>query len=587
MRGFPGSVERLSPSRLRRGDAASRPLVRFAFFALAAGLLFAACKSAPPPVAAGTALPLQGKPGKAAIAARTALERELATGTPSSLSRALALADADKNLIPSDAALYRWYATELGRIVYPEKMGTAPVVQEPPAGHPWIRAFADARTGRIGAPREGAEPLELLAFASAICRGESRETARSATLALDLFDSSGMKSVLEEYLRGLLAERSGDLAGAQARYAAALAADSDCYPAFFGSARILIALGRPKEAVGLLVSSGATFETNPGWIRLMAMALYDAGRYDEADPYVANVLRQDPLDSEMLLLRADMLVRAGEHKQAIPLLDAYGAVDSSNRRYLLLRGRTAWEGARNRDEALKYLRKLLSIYPEDDEASLAAARILSLGSVAERDEAYGLAGMVLSRNPKNPGALRVLLAEDIRRRNWTSAATFVDRLAAYDPDYKDPATAFLVFRSAGRYDDAFRVASEWWADSPETEDARVAYTRSLIDRKDYPAARDLVARSLAGKGSSRFRSSLYYLQSLLQPNDEAALGSLRSSLMENVQNLEALTSMYDIYMRQKDPQKARFYLRQALAVDPDDPALARRREELVRLGLAP
>jgi hypothetical protein len=57
--------------------------------------------------------------------------------------------------------------------------------------------------------------------------------------------------------------------------------------------------------------------------------------------------------------------------------------------------------------------------------------------------------------------------------------------------------------------------------------------------------------------------------------------------MENVQNLEALTAMFDIYIRQKDAQKARFYLRQALAVSPDDPSLARRREDLVRLGLAP
>jgi tetratricopeptide (TPR) repeat protein len=425
------------------------PRIRFVFFALAIVFGLAACASAPPSTATGTVLTMQGKPGKAATGERAAIEKELAKGTPSSFSRALVLIAAGKTLAPSDATLYRWYATELGRIVYPERLGTSPVVSEPPEGHPWIRAFADARTGRIGVPRDGADTLELLALASSVCRGESRETVRAATLALDQFDAAGMKSTLAQYLRGLIAERSGDYTGAQTRYAAALSAAPDCYPALFGNARILITLGRPKEAVDILLASRSAYETNLGWVRLLAIALYNSGRYDEAGPYVASVLRQDPLDSEMLLLRADMLVRAGDYRQAVPLLDAYGAVDSSNRRYLLLRGRTAWEGSRNRDEALKYLRKLLSIYPDDDEASLAAARILSGGSAAERDEAYTLAGKVLARNPKDSGALRVLLAEDVRRRNWTGAASTVDRLAAYDTEYRDRATMYMVYRSAG------------------------------------------------------------------------------------------------------------------------------------------
>lgn len=548
--------------------------------------LLLACVSAPTQPDSGTVLSMQRQPDAAAFS-KALIEGELARGTPASLARALDLVEREKSLSPSDAALYRWYAVELGRIAYPEKMGTAPVIPDPPTGHPWARVFADARTGRIGPPRDGADPLELLALASALFRGESKETSRSTGLALDLFGQSGLESPLAEYLRGVLAERAGDIAAAQARYVSAYVSASNCYPALFGTARTLIALGRSKEAVDILTASKASYEADFGWVRLMALALYDSGRYDEAGPYVTAVLRQNPLDSQILLLRADMLVRAGEYRQALPLLDAYAAVDASNRRYLLLRGRTAWEGSRNREEALRYLRKLLSLYPDDAEAALVCARILALGNITERNEAYALAERVLGRNPADTGALRVLLGETVRRRDWTAALSILDRLRAADAEFKDRATMYLVYRSAGKLEDAFRIATEWRAASPESEEARVAYIRSLIDRKDGSGARELIIRALTETGSTRFRSNLYYLQSLLQPNDEAALNSLRSSLVENVQNLEALTAMYDIYMRQKDAQKARFYLRQALAVAPDDLGLARRREELIRLGLAP
>jgi len=562
------------------------PAASFAAGILAASLFLASCVSTPAPPDSGTALAMQGRSDQTS-AVKVDIEARLVLGTPSSLARVQELVEVERNLPPSDVALYRWYAVELGRMAYPETMGTVPVVPEAPPGHPWARAFADARTGRIGAPRDGAEPLELLALSSALFRGDSKETSRAAALALDLLGQSRIESPLAEHLRGMVAERAGDAAAAQGRYVSAFVSAPDCYPALYGAARTLIALGRPKEAVDILSASKGAFGETFGWVRLMALALYDSGRYEEAGPFVLRVLREDPLDSRILLVRADMLVRAGDYRQAAPLLDAYGEVDAADRRYLFLRGRVAWEGSRNRDEALRYFRKLLSIYPDDPETLLAAARILAQGTAAERGEAYLMAGRVFAKNPSDAGALRVLLAEESRRRDWTAALATLERLRAADPEYRDRATMHQVYRSAGKYEDAFRIAGEWRAASPDSEDARIAYIRSLIDRKDGAGARDLIARALTEKGSARFRSGLYYLQNLVQPNDEAALNSLRSSLVENVQNLEALTAMYDIYMRQKDAQKARFYLRQALAVAPDDPGLARRREELIRLGLAP
>jgi predicted Zn-dependent protease len=83
------------------------------------------------------------------------------------------------------------------------------------------------------------------------------------------------------------------------------------------------------------------------------------------------------------------------------------------------------------------------------------------------------------------------------------------------------------------------------------------------------------------------RSILYFLQSKLQKSDEAALTLLRSALVENADNPEALAAVSDIQVRRKDYAKARFYLKQALAGDPGNPELQSRQKQLDALSPPP
>jgi len=88
------------------------------------------------------------------------------------------------------------------------------------------------------------------------------------------------------------------------------------------------------------------------------------------------------------------------------------------------------------------------------------------------------------------------------------------------------------------------------------------------------------------RGSPAFRSSLYWYQSRLQTDEEQALASLRSALIENGMNVDALAYMADIYIRRTDYQRARFYLRQALTIAPDRLDIVERRNTLTQLGVA-
>jgi uncharacterized protein HemY len=134
--------------------------------------------------------------------------------------------------------------------------------------------------------------------------------------------------------------------------------------------------------------------------------------------------------------------------------------------------------------------------------------------------------------------------------------------------------------------DASRLAQEWRARDPSSEAAAVAWATSLVERGEKAAASDLIGKLLAGKGSPAYRSNLYWLQSRLQNGDDAALSSLRAALVENGMNIEALAAMSDMYMKKGDYQRARFYLKQAIAISPDRADIVERRNVLTQLGVA-
>ena len=126
----------------------------------------------------------------------------------------------------------------------------------------------------------------------------------------------------------------------------------------------------------------------------------------------------------------------------------------------------------------------------------------------------------------------------------------------------------------------------WRQRDQSSESAALALARILVDKGDRAAAADLLGTLLSGKGSHTYRSTLFWLQSRIQAGEEAILASLRSALVENGSNVDALAAMTDYYIKKTDYQRARFYLKQAMALDAGRPDIVERREVLAQLGVA-
>ncbi|MDR2619415.1 MAG: hypothetical protein LBC62_11150 [Treponema sp.] len=562
------------------------------FSALRVGLLFflsmlvgffpSACASDPSSreTPLPTEVPVAGEPvqqprpsGTGGIAEEI---RSLAeTGSPSSLLTSL---DLVKNRELGN--------TEFGRVMnavnsvllktlYPAVQAQLPL-QDPPQTHSYAKILKDVEKGIYTSPSQNAgDFLEHVLPFLALYRETRSERLLPALQDLKKAADLNPASVLAPLFMGLVYERSGSFEEAGAQYSRAWQLSPECYPAALGLARIAGVRGDSQEAVRLLSDLVIRFPDNIQIKRQLALAYYSNRDWSRAGPAIAEVLQRDSRDGEFILMRAHVLVEEGQFLQAQAPLDLYASVNSSSRLYLFLRARVQAEGYRNRDAALNYLRSLLRAPGGivDDEVSVYAARLL-VDSPRTEDQAEGRDLLNRLLGGPNPSLTVMTLAvqDAIHRQAWQEARTYLARLLDERRSSQDLLNAYTVEHGQGNNAAALSYARELYEREPSGEDAVTAYISALIDTGRQDEAGRMIETRL-GAASGTLKSRYYYLRSRTRPNEDAAMNDLRSSLFEDPRNLNALIAMFEIYHRHRDERRAVYYLKQALALAPDNPQL--------------
>jgi Tfp pilus assembly protein PilF len=275
-------------------------------------------------------------------------------------------------------------------------------------------------------------------------------------------------------------------------------------------------------------------------------------------------------------MQADMLAEQGRFVEAQAPLDLYSGIDSKNRLYLFLRARVQAEGYRNPAGALTYLRSLLGASPNDGEASVYAAQILMESNRSE-DQAEGREILKRLLNTELPSLLVSTLAlrDAVLRQAWRDAQPYMERLLTERRSPQDLFLAYTVERGLGNRSAALAYARELYETDPSNEEGIIAYISAQIESGRRSEAAALLETRLAAPAGAALKSRYYYLRSRLGANEEAVMKDLQSSLFEDPRNLNALTAMFEIYHRRKDERRAVYYLKQALALAPDNPQLKR------------
>ncbi len=390
-------------------------------------------------------------------------------------------------------------------------------------------------------------------------------------------------SVLANYMMGLLCEKEQNNAEAKVFFQTAYELDQPALELSLSYARILQKTGDLTTASSIM-STLPSDSLNLDLLKQKAYVAFASKEYELAEEYVGKVLQQTPNDLDFVLFRAKILTEKKDYIHAVSLLDMYARQNNTAIDYLILRARVQMDWSKNTSAATDTIEKALQLYPDNLEALMFAARISSVtDSPVAGKYADELSSKVLQAEPDNEAALYYALNGLAKRENWQEAYLISSKLV----QKASPASEIIekhvqICIKLGKKNEAFECAKKALDINPNDETLLQAYILAYSET----ASRDLVVKyinSLLDSSSAKMKSYLYYRRSYLQYSEDNALSDLRSSLISNPRNSDALFRLYEIYYAKKDYRKAQYYLRQVVAINPNDTSVKKLNEALTKL----
>lgn len=494
--------------------------------------------------------------------------RYLETGSPETIRRAVERINSDSRGMTDQNRVALAVAGELMRIMYPLETVQWPTPSVPDTD-PYMSSIRIARTGSYDFSAGSSDFLSLVLPSLVLVTTPAREdffadAERALTRAVEM----NRKSVLPHYFRGLIAERRRDYAAADNLYRTAWELDDSCYPAGMAYSRALIRQGRGAEALEIARELSSRYPSSLEFVRLSADAAFSLQDWDTADSLILEVLKKEPRNADYLLLRARILVERREYLNANSLLDAYATTNKTNKNYLLLRARVAREWNRNPAAATSFLQEAVRLYPDDQEVLLSTAAIsYQTGMAIHNRSARELVTTVLSRDGDNRNALVLLLRDYIASGEWTRAVQTGEKLVSLDSSPSSRELLVKAYLGADQPGRAVRIARELYNSASRTDSLTGLYLQALIEIGEQGSARSIIAERMENASSS-LKSVLFFHESRMIADPERQLSVLRSSLLADPRNGDALFAMYQWYYERTDYRKAQYYLKQVIALEP-------------------
>ena len=508
---------------------------------------------------------------------------DLETGSPSSLRSAAAkIRKSNIEYTETDKVLLA-VAGAVMQIVWPDAQITwdLPVVADT---NPYTGAVASARMGVYDVNTGRTDFLTLVLPSLVLLTSPSRDDF-FAEAENDLQNALALnsQSVLARYLLGLLYYRQQRYSMALEQFSAAEQLDASCLRVRYMKAMTCLAVGNSREAYNIGLELQKQYPQNIDILKLCAESSFILEDYDRAEAFVAQVLQKEPEISYYVLFRVRILVKKEDFIRAASLLDVYGRTDKTSRDYLLLRSQIQQQWNKNSAAAAATIEEALVRYPEDTTVILAAAELADeTGRLLAGKSAGELAAQILVSDADNIDALSVSVNAAIKEQQWKLAYdTNAHLMSLLAPEI--PLAVSLkhidICIMLDYLSEAYRLAQALYSADSENEDICTSYLKVLFAQGRTGEVLQIINNRLP-KATQTFKSFLYYQRGILQKNNSDRLADLRLSLTSNPRNADALFQLYRYYFEQQDFRKAQYYLRQAVALNPDDQKLLELTAEL-------
>lgn len=515
--------------------------------------------------------------------------QDLEIASPSSINRGLnKMRKAAIEYTESERVIYNISSRIMSEVWSKENqlVNVPAVSQVSGLGASYLAIMDSAKSG-IFENRKGEKDFFLTVLPALVILSSTENTGYYADAETALLSGLKMKpdSVLCNYLLGKLYEKQKQYEKAVACFEKATESGTTVFEVLYEKAACLVALGHYEAASSILDRLVIQFPSDVQVLKLYANATLLMGDFPRAELYASQVLQQNPSDLEFVLFRAKIFVETGEYLKASSLLDVYAKSFPTQHEYLLLRAKLQKEWNKNLTVAISTIEKALSLYPDDEDIILYAAQLASeTGSRVSGKTGVQLAELILKEDPDNVKGLQYSVQSLYNEGRYSEAYTLSKKLLG---DKAVPQRAVLMHTKvclAMHYnDEAWKYAASLYEKNSDNIEIIQYYIEVMIKTGRTQSASKLINSMLSGTPSANLKSFLFYERSFLTSNEGTMLSDLRSSLIANPRNSDALFRMYQIYYGRKDYRKAQYYLKQVVSLNPNDEKYLRLNSELDQL----
>lgn len=515
--------------------------------------------------------------------------QDLEIASPSSINRGLnKMRKAAIEYTESERVIYNISSRIMSEVWSKENqlVNVPAVSQVSGLGASYLAIMDSAKSG-IFENRKGEKDFFLTVLPALVILSSTENTGYYADAETALLSGLKMKpdSVLCNYLLGKLYEKQKQYEKAVACFEKATESGTTVFEVLYEKAACLVALGHYEAASSILDRLVIQFPSDVQVLKLYANATLLMGDFPRAELYASQVLQQNPSDLEFVLFRAKIFVETGEYLKASSLLDVYAKSFPTQHEYLLLRAKLQKEWNKNLTVAISTIEKALSLYPDDEDIILYAAQLASeTGSRVSGKTGVQLAELILKDDPDNVKGLQYSVQSLYNEGRYSEAYTLSKKLLG---DKAVPQRAVLMHTKvclAMHYnDEAWKYAASLYEKNSDNIEIIQYYIEVMIKTGRTQSASKLINSMLSGTPSANLKSFLFYERSFLTSNEGTMLSDLRSSLIANPRNSDALFRMYQIYYGRKDYRKAQYYLKQVVSLNPNDEKYLRLNSELDQL----
>lgn len=515
--------------------------------------------------------------------------QDLEIASPSSINRGLnKMRKAAIEYTESERVIYNISSRIMSEVWSKENqlVNVPAVSQVSGLGASYLAIMDSAKSG-IFENRKGEKDFFLTVLPALVILSSTENTGYYADAETALLSGLKMRpdSVLCNYLLGKLYEKQKQYEKAVACFEKATEPGTTVFEVLYEKAACLVALGHYEAASSILDRLVIQFPSDVQVLKLYANATLLMGDFPRAELYASQVLQQNPSDLEFVLFRAKIFVETGEYLKASSLLDVYAKSFPTQHEYLLLRAKLQKEWNKNLTVAISTIEKALSLYPDDEDIILYAAQLASeTGSRVSGKTGVQLAELILKDDPDNVKGLQYSVQSLYNEGRYSEAYTLSKKLLG---DKVVPQRAVLMHTKvclAMHYnDEAWKYAASLYEKNSDNIEIIQYYIEVMIKTGRTQSASKLINSMLSGTPSANLKSFLFYERSFLTSNEGTVLSDLRSSLIANPRNSDALFRMYQIYYGRKDYRKAQYYLKQVVSLNPNDEKYLRLNSELDQL----